>query len=211
MDVVQCREVDISLAGLAIMVAAPSVPPAASLLLAPQDWDVHVATNGAAGTVAVLLGVRSVTACLSVAAASALSGLAAALTPSSRGSGGEAEAPGSSLTAGDQPARGQQRQAGGEYVDDLACGLFSLSPELAGRPGMSLAAAQLPVESVSIRLLPLLHHAQCPGRAQLPGNQGTHARRPSASLAYASRVPQSSRCNAAAFVRRRPHADQPGR
>jgi len=131
--------VDASLAGLAVAVAGPGVPPAASLLLAPQDWDVHVARNGAAGCVAVLLGVGSVTACLSVAAAEALSDLAAALTPGGSGGSSSFETPapstGGSAAPGDPPASSPQQQFSGQHTDDLACGLFSLSPELAGRPG----------------------------------------------------------------------------
>lgn len=156
----QCHEVDASLAGLAVAVAGPGVPPAASLLLAPQDWDVHVARNSAAGSVAVLLGVGSVTACLSVAAAEALSDLAAALTPGGGGGSSSIETPaqstGGSAASGDPPGGSPQQQFSGQHTDDLACGLFSLSPELAGRPGqIPLPPSFVPTSDAVCPLHPL--------------------------------------------------------
>ena len=48
----QRQELDITVQGLAIELQAASLPPSCSLLLVPQDWEVHVARNAAAGSTA---------------------------------------------------------------------------------------------------------------------------------------------------------------
>lgn len=130
---------DISVAGLEVTVQAAEVPPAASLLLAPQDWDVHVARNTAADTTAVLLRVGALAACASPAAAQALARLQAALMPP----GDDQPAADAAAGAGTAPEAVAVQQRHLRQTDDLACGLFSLSPELAGRPGEMSALLML--------------------------------------------------------------------
>jgi hypothetical protein len=126
----EVQEVDIAIVGLAVTLHAAEVPPAASLLLAPQDWDLHLEQNAAAASTAVLLRGGALTACASPAAVQALGGLHAALMPSDGSKQTDAEASGESAP----PAAAPQQ------TDDLSCGLFSLSPEVAGRPGSLLVS-----------------------------------------------------------------------
>ena len=114
-----------SVSSLTVTVLAAEVPPAGRLLLAPQTWDLHLEQNASAASTAVLLRAGALTACASPAAANALARLHAALMPRPTSDQPEAEA-GSNPT----PAA-----AAAQHTDDLSCGLFSLSPELAGHPG----------------------------------------------------------------------------
>jgi hypothetical protein len=114
-----------SVSGLTVTVLAAEVPPAARLLLAPQTWDLHLEQNASAASTAVLLRVGALMACASPAAAHALAGLHAALTPRTTSDQPEAE-------AGSHPA---PAAAAAQQTDDLSFGLFSLSPDLAGHPG----------------------------------------------------------------------------
>ena len=118
-----------SVAGLAVTVHAAEVQPAASLLLAPQDWDLHIEQNASAANTAVLMRAGALLACASPAAVQALAALHAALLPSD--SIDQPEAAAGSDAA--HPA------AAAQEADDLSCGLFSLSPELAGHPGRPCA------------------------------------------------------------------------
>lgn len=128
----QYQEVDIKAAGLTVTISAADVPPMVSLLLAPQDWDVHLEHDAAAGAMAVLLRTGCLSVCASLAAAGALQRLQAALTPPGSAEPG-AYADGSNSGAAGAPAVHLQQHA--QQTDDLTCGLFSLSPEVAGRPG----------------------------------------------------------------------------
>ena len=119
------QEVDMTIAGLAVTVLSAEVPLAARLLLAPQTWDLHYEQSASAASTAVLLHAGALTACVSPAAANALAGLQAALMPGPSPGQPEAE-----VVSNPTPAA-----AAAQQTDDLSCGLFSLSPELAGHPG----------------------------------------------------------------------------
>jgi hypothetical protein len=140
----ELQEVDVLVAGLAVTLQAAEVPLAASLLLAPQDWDLHLEQNAAACSTAVMLRSGALTACASPAAAQALAALHAALMPSD--SSGQADKGAGGMSA--PPA------AAAQQADDLASGLFSLAPEVAGRPGSPSDAVVLHTSVHSRRL----HH-----------------------------------------------------
>ncbi len=124
---------------LALAIAAPEVPSHTSLLLAPQDWGVHLALNPRAAAASVLLSTASLTSCLSTPAVKAVQDLWAALQP---GCSGEApvtsSGPSSTAASTTAASNGADAEAcsGTWAADDLACGLFSLSDDLSGPPGV---------------------------------------------------------------------------
>ena len=79
---------------------------------------------------AVLLGTPALTACVSAAAVRAVSGLASALLPAS-----------SNEPDARRSTEPQQACSNTALTDDLNDGLFSTSPELAGRPGVFINRA----------------------------------------------------------------------
>ena len=128
-----------AVARLALAIAAPGLPSHASLLLAPQDWGVHVALNPRAAATSVLLSTPSLTSCLSTPAIKAVQALCAALQPECSGQPPCSSSDPSSTAAGTTAASdGADAEAcsGTGAADDLACGLFSLSDDLSGPPGV---------------------------------------------------------------------------
>lgn len=131
------QEISASVAGLAVSVAATCVPAACALVLAPTDLQLQVSRDDCLATMAVLLSMGAVTASLSTAAVQALSSLAAVLTAAA-----SIARPAVQQRHNHQlppsPAAHRAAVHSRQECGDLGCGLFSLSPVLAGRPGAPL-------------------------------------------------------------------------